>query len=107
MIEPEHQVIKAYIDDLLNSFGGAVPTIQPDVLKKLYIQKDYPAMLGWIKNSMRLELRVGLRIVEEINENPMWIEISKPIPVIGTREFKNTRVTVNVTRDTIDSKPFD
>jgi hypothetical protein len=59
--EQEHQVIKTYIDDLLQSIGGAIPTVEPRVLKGLYKQKNYPAMLGWIKNAMRLELNVGLR----------------------------------------------
>src|SRR6266481_6134080 len=102
------EAIKSAVQTVLDSFGGAIPTVKSDVLQRLYKQKDYPSMLGWIKNSMRLELRVGLRIVDKIDYNhPMWIEIPKPIPVIGTPEFKNTRVTVNVTRDTIDTKPFD
>ncbi len=57
---------------------------------------------------MRLELRVGLRVTDKIDDDhPMWIEISKPIPTIGTSDFKNTYVTVNVTNDTINTKPFD
>jgi hypothetical protein len=106
--EQEHHVIKNYIDDLLLSIGGAIPTVVPHVLKRLYKQKDYPAMLGWIKNAMRLELKVGLRIVDKIDDaRPMSIEISKPVPRIGTKEFKNFRVIVNVQREIVDTKPFD
>jgi hypothetical protein len=106
--EQEHRVIKNYIDDLLQSIGGAIPDVEPRVLKTLFKQKNYPAMLGWIKNAMRLELKVGLRIVDKIEgEHPMSIEWSKPIPHIGTKEFKNYRVVVNARRDIVDTKPFE
>ena len=106
--EQEHKIIKNYVDDLLQSIGGSIPTVEPHVLKRLYKQKDYPAMLGWIKNAMRLELKVGLRIVDKIDDaHPMSIEFSKPVPGIGTKEFKNYRVIVNAGREIFDTKPFD
>ena|SRR5258706_13218151 len=91
--EQEHHVVKNYIDELLLSIGGEIPKVEPHVLKKLFRRKDYPAMLGWINSAMRLELKVGLRIVDKIEgEHPMSIEWSKPIPCIGTKEFRNYRV---------------
>src|SRR5258708_5249303 len=106
--EQEHPAIKTYIDDLLKSLGGSIPTVKSHVLKSLYERKDYPAMLGWIKTAMRLELKVGLRIVDKIDDkHAMSIEISRPVPAIGTPEFKNTRVVVNASRDNFESKSFD
>jgi hypothetical protein len=76
-------------------------------LGTLFYQQNFPAMLGWIKNSMRLELRVGLRIVEgDQHKNPMWIEWTGSIPNIGTREFKDKRVVINATRNVLNS-PFE
>ena len=64
-------------------------------------------MLGWIKNSMRLDLSVGLRIVDLAKPSaPMWVETPKHMPSYGTREFRNTRVIVNVRRDLLETKPF-
>lgn len=64
-------------------------------------------MLGWIKNSMGLDLRVGFRIVDSPEPSaPMWIETPKYMPAYGTREFRNTRVIVNVRRDLLETKPF-
>ena len=64
-------------------------------------------MLGWIKNSMRLNLRVGLRIVDRPETSPpMWIETPKAMPIYGTAEFNNVRAIVNVRRDILETKPF-
>jgi len=56
-------LIRGYLDELTRSLA-LTPPIRPSALKTLYDRKDYPAMLGWIKNSMNLNLRVGLRIVD-------------------------------------------
>jgi hypothetical protein len=64
-------------------------------------------MLGWIKNSMRLDLRVGLRIVDAPESSPpMWIEAPQPMPTYGSAEFRRTRVIVNARRDVLESKSF-
>jgi hypothetical protein len=105
--EQEHHLIKNYIDDLLQLIGGAIPTVETHILKGLYRQKNYPAMLGWIKNAMHLELKVGLRILKKMDgPHPMSIEIGKPVPRIGSEEFKTFRVIVNARRDVFDM-PFD
>jgi hypothetical protein len=75
-------------------------------LKKLYKERNFAAMLGWIKNSMRLDLRIGLRVVEDDkHKRPMWIEWTNRIPSIGTTDFRNTRVIISATHDVL-SKPF-
>jgi hypothetical protein len=77
------------------------------MLRTLYDRKDYPAMLGWIKNSMRLDLRVGLRIADSPEPSaPMWIETPMNMPLYGTSEFRRTQVVVNVRRDLLETKPF-
>jgi hypothetical protein len=100
-------LIQQYMDDLLKSIGGAIPTIKPDVLLALHSKKDFPKMLGWIKNAMRLECKVGLKLVDTIEGgNPMQIQYTVPMPAIGTNEFKNTRVVVHATKDILETKPF-
>jgi hypothetical protein len=49
---------------LIRSFARVAP-IDPSALKTMYDRKNYPAMLGWMKDSMRLDLQVGLRIVDD------------------------------------------
>ena len=98
--------IREYLDELTRSLA-LTPPIHPRVLKTLYDRKDYPAMLGWIKNSMSLKLRVGLRIVDRPETSPpMWIEMPDPIPAFGTAEFNETKVIVNARRDILETKPF-
>jgi hypothetical protein len=102
------EVIRNHLVHLLNSFGSAAPQIDPAILRMLYDRKDYASMLGWIKNSMRLNLSVGLRIVDSSKRSaPMWIETPKHVPPYGTHEFRNTRVIVNVRRDLLETKPFE
>src|SRR5262249_40133244 len=65
------------------------------------------SMLGWIKQSMKLDLRVGLRIVNAAGPSPpMWIETPRPMPAFGTAEFCRTRVVVNARRDLLETRPF-
>jgi hypothetical protein len=100
-------LIRRYIDELLDSFGRVTPPVNPAVLWHLYQRKDYASMLGWIKNSMRLDVRVRLRIVESAETSPpMWIETPKQMSVYGTPEFHHARVVVNVRRDVLDTKSF-
>ena len=98
--------IREYLDELIKSFAPC-PPVHPRPLKTLYDRKDYPAMLGWIKNSMDLNLRVGLRIVDRPETSPpMWIELPEPMPAFGTAEFNETRVIVNARRDILETGPF-
>lgn len=95
------------VDELLKSIGPVTPPINSHVLRNLYNQRNYPAMLGWIKNSMHLDLQVGLRIVDRTETTaPMWIETPNPMPAYGTREFRISRVVVNATRDVLETKSF-
>jgi hypothetical protein len=76
-------LIREYLDELIRSFARVAP-IDPSALKTLYDRKNYPAMLGWMKNSMRLDLQVGLRIVDRPETSPpMWVEIPEPMPAFG------------------------
>ena len=64
-------------------------------------------MLGWIKLSMRLELSVGLRIVElSAAAAPMWVELPVPMPIYGSPAFRATRVVVNARAADIAERSF-
>lgn len=107
--EQEHASIKDRIDELLASLGGRPSgAVDPKVLRGLHYARDFPKMLGWIKNSMGLGLRVGLRITEGTKEGaPMWIELPKPLPPIGSQAFKGTRVVVNAAKEVIGQRSFE
>jgi hypothetical protein len=85
------ELVRNHLVQLLHSLGSATPPIDSTMLLTLYDRKDYPAMLGWIKNSMRLDLSVSLRIVDSTKPSaPMWIETPKHMPSYGTRIPKYT-----------------
>ena len=96
-----------YLDELSNSLGDAAPPVDPGVLRQLYDRRDYAAMLGWIKTSMRLDLRVGLRIVERAESpDPMWVELPVPMPTYGSPAFRATRVVVNARAADLAERSF-
>jgi hypothetical protein len=100
--------IRRYLDELVPSIGRIVPPIDSDTLRRLHNARDYAAMLGWIKKSMNLELRVGLRVVDNSETHtPMWIEMPTKMPRYGTPAFHDTRVVVNACREILETKPFD
>lgn len=99
--------VRDLVDELLKTFQTATPPVDPAVLRELYDRGDYASMLGWIKKSMRLDLRVGLRIVNATGPSPpMWVETPSRMPLFGTSEFRRTRVVVSVRRDLLATKPF-
>ncbi len=100
--------IRIRIDTLMESIGGVRPAIDPSILRRLFEEDDFPAMLGWIKHSMNLDIKVGLRIVDQnFVSAPMWIETPSPMPAYGSYEFRRSRVIVNATQVVLRSKPFD
>ncbi|MBR0838687.1 hypothetical protein JQ607_00590 [Bradyrhizobium liaoningense] len=104
----EHRQIRQYLDELLRSIGGSISEVDPSTLKKLYRQQDFAGMLGFIKVAMRLNLRVGLRLVESASgSRPLSIEVPRPTPAIGSAEFERLRVVVNASKSFLYSSPFD
>jgi len=100
-------MIEDYLRQLVRATGRIEPPIDADMLGQLYLRGDYPAMLGWIKTSMRIELRIGLRIVDlDAPSPPMWIETPSPMPRPGTPEHRAARAIVNARRDWLLGKPF-
>jgi hypothetical protein len=104
----DQQRLEEEIRQLLSALGRVSAPISTPTLRQLYRDADYPRMLGWIKNQMRLDLRVGLRVVDSNNaRTPMWIEIPRPLPAFGSQEFKQTRVIVNVRKEVLEKDPFE
>jgi|tagenome__1003787_1003787.scaffolds.fasta_scaffold20935581_2 hypothetical protein len=100
-------LVRSYITELLASFGQVRPPVDPSILMNLYERRDWASMLGWIKNSLNLDLRVGLRIVDTQGQSaPMWIETPRQMPAYGAAEFRRTQVIVNARRDILERKPF-
>src|SRR5262245_34334274 len=70
--------IDSYIRQLTAALGPPKKPVPTDILRQLYAREEFPKMLGWIKNAMHINLRVGLRIVDGHSKNPMWIEMPTP-----------------------------
>jgi hypothetical protein len=104
---PMSAQVESYLHQLVVALGRVAPPIDADKLGQLYLRGDYAAMLGWIKHSMQIELRIGLRIVDlEVPSPPLWIETPNPMPQRGTPEHRHAPAVVNVRRDWLLGKPF-
>ncbi len=104
---PMATLIRGYLNELTRSLRRIAEPIDDTILRDLYVDKNYPGMLGWIKKSMHLDLRVGLRITERRNGNAsMWIETPTSMPPYGTEDFRRTQVIVNARHDVLQTQPF-
>jgi hypothetical protein len=58
-------MIQSYVGQLRDSFGGARPPVSEDQLRNLYNVQDYTGMVKFIRDSMRLDLRIRVGLVNE------------------------------------------
>ena len=102
------RAIDGRLEKLLAAFDRRITApIGPQSLQMLYNAKNYKGMVQWIQKSMRLDLGVGLSIVDDEQKPPMWIVVPQPMPAYGTAAFRRSYVTVFIRRDILVTKPFE
>jgi hypothetical protein len=92
-------MIDLFIDLLVPSLGGIRPSIPiyESALHGAYKDRDYTEMVRLIRDTLRLDLRVRVGLVNHTTrEEPAWIEMPSVMPRYGTAEFKQTLVTVYI-----------
>lgn len=92
------KMIESYIEKLSASLGGIRPLIPPEKLRELHEKKDFTGMVGYIRTTLNLGLRIRVGFVNSggPTKAPAWIVIPNPIPPYGTRKFNETRVTIHL-----------
>lgn len=101
-------MIDSYIEDLQRSFR-LQPCVPEGELWKLYRDKNYTGMAGYIKHTLKLPmgLRVGYVNSGGEGENvPAWVEMPDPLPPYGSQAFEKLQLTMYIRRSFLAQAPF-
>lgn len=77
-------------------------------LRKLHAEQKFTDLAGAIRNIMNLNMRLRVGLVNSGGVRaPAWIEKPVNMPTYGTREFKNTLVTMYLRRSFLSRFRFE
>lgn len=65
-------------------------------------------MLRMVRESLRLDMQLRIAYVNSGGPKsaPAWVHAPVPMPMYGTQEFRNTKVTVYIRKAFIEEAPF-
>jgi hypothetical protein len=73
-------------------------------------EKKYGEVLGAVLRSLQIDCHVVLakvnRAPERYKYDPAWFEVLLPLPHYGTRQFRETRITIHVWKQTLEQLSF-
>lgn len=106
------KLLESHIRALRESFGTIRMPVDDDVLESLYRAKNYTGIVGFVRTALRLDMRAQSAIwyrnfPTEVGNAPAWVERPRPLPMFGTREFRDTLVTVNFRKSFLDEATFE
>lgn len=109
MLAPHRKkLIDDSVEALRASLGGVKAPVDDAELARHYSARDYTEMLRYIRNSMRLNLRLKLGVVTDGGPAaPAWVEMPERIPLFGTKEFKELQLRVFLRRSFIEKSGFE
>ncbi len=101
-------LIESYINQLRASLGKVRIPIDEDELQALYDARNYAGMIFQIQKLMKVDLQVRLGLVNSGGHDaPAWISQPDPMPRYGSREFRNTQVTLYLQKKFINQVRFE
>lgn len=100
-------LVEDWTRQLRDSFGSKAP-IDEARLRMLYDSADYAGMVGEMMHILSLDLRLRLGLVRTGGRAaPAWIETPLLMPMFGTQEFRQMRVTMYLRNEFIASNGFE
>jgi hypothetical protein len=104
------EMIKRQIAALRISFPCNMPQWRrlPE-LRHLYDTKDYSGMVGFVRDSMHLSVRIKVGLVNHGGrlDAPAWVTTPDPMPFINTPEFNRTLVTMYLRKSFLESAKYE
>ena len=102
-------LIQDLIAKLRDSFGAIRPPVSDGTLRSLHASEDYTGMVSFVRDSMRLDLRIRVGLVNEGGPSgaPAWVSRPKPMPRYGSTEFTQTLVTVFLRKSFLQGRNFE
>lgn len=100
---------KDLIDSHISKLRFAVrDPIRHGELRKLYAGKKFTEMVGFVRKSMNLDLRVRVGLVNSGGvDAPAWIEKPVNMPPFGTPEFRSSLITMYLRKSFLAESPFE
>jgi hypothetical protein len=101
-------MIQSYLAELRQSLGARKPVLS-DQLRSLYQARDYTSMVKFVRDSMGLQLRVRVGLVNEGGPAgaPAWVSRPTLMPRFGSAEFRETPVTVFLRKSFLQESKFE
>jgi hypothetical protein len=86
---------------LSKSFGEPRALVDKTLFEKLHAKKNFEGMLSLVKTQMGLDLRI---VMGKVNSGgpihaPAWLKRPEPLPMYGTRAFRETTVTIYLRKE--------
>ncbi len=103
-------LIQSYVQQLRASFGPLRPLVSEEELRALYDAGEFGRMMYRVKESLHLDCRVRLGLVNSGGCNPQapaWVVRPDVMPIFGSEAFRQTEVTVFIRKPFLAKATFD
>mgnify|MGYP001580831390 CR=1 FL=1 len=112
MVKIRREMLHAYIGALRLSFGPTRAPIDDTELEAFYKARDYNSIVRFVRDTLKLNLRIRVGLWNgntpaDIGDAPAWINRPMPLPMRGTRDFKNTLIMVNFRKSFLQEATFE
>src|SRR5258708_891502 len=102
------ELIQSYLAQLRPSVASRSP-VEQHQLHKLYRERDYPGLVRLVRDSMKLQCRLQVGLVNNGGSEKAvaWVPIPKPMPRFGSAEFNATLFTVYLRKAFLANSNFE
>lgn len=103
------ELIQSHLEHLRASFSGVRTPVPDEKLRDLYKARDFTGMVKLVRDSMWLDLRVRVGLVNTGGppDAPAWFTGPSPMPRFDSVEFKNTLVTVYLRKAFLNENKYE
>lgn len=102
-------LVESYIDELRASFGPVKKLVTEEELHVLHNARDYTGMVRYIQDTLHLNMRIRLGLVNRGGpENaPAWIEGPTAMPYYGSQAFQQMTVVIYLRKSFLHEGTFE
>src|SRR5450759_2923148 len=102
------QLVESYIDSLRTSLGPVRQPIAEERLRSLHDRKDYAGLVGHVKSSLSLDVRIRLGLVKKGGPDaPAWVVKPTDMPLFGTTSFQQLIITMYLRKSFLETGCFE
>ncbi|MBI2109163.1 MAG: hypothetical protein HYT93_03220 [Parcubacteria group bacterium] len=100
-------LIEGHIRKLSDSLGGIRPPVTGEILYVLHAKKDFAGMVKYIARALKVNCKIRIDYVNCTDDANAKIGYPEHISPFGTREFRNTKVTLYLHQAFLRAAPCD